>query len=58
MASKRLNITIEEGMYKLIEEAAQELYGGNVSRYLADAGLFYAGILRGQKELEKNPEER
>ena len=40
MASKRLNITIEEGMYKLIEEAAQELYGGNVSRYLADALIY------------------
>lgn len=53
MASKRLNIAIEEGMYGIIEEAAEELYGGNVSRYLADAGLYYAGILRGQKDLEE-----
>ncbi len=58
MASKRLNITIEDGMYDLIEEAAKELYGGNVSRYLADAGLFYAGILRGRKKLEKEQEKR
>jgi hypothetical protein len=42
----------------LIEEAANELYGGNVSRYPADAGLFYAGVLLGQKELEKSTEER
>ncbi|NMA61496.1 MAG: hypothetical protein GX956_06430, partial [Firmicutes bacterium] len=53
MASKRLNITIEEGMYQLIEDAARELYGGNVSRYLADAGLYYAGVLRGQKKPER-----
>jgi hypothetical protein len=54
MASKRLNVTIEEGMYQIIEQAAKELYGGNVSRYLADAGLFYAGILQGKKELAED----
>lgn len=54
MASKRLNVTIEEGMYALIEEAAKELYGGNISRYLADAGLFYAGVLREKKELARS----
>ena len=40
-------------MYQLIEDAARELYGGNVSRYLADAGLYYAGVLRGQKKPER-----
>ena len=52
MATKRLNITIEESAYKLIKEAADELYSGNISRYLTESGLYYAGVLCGQKEVK------
>ncbi len=60
MATKRLNVTIEETTHELIKAAADELYSGNVSRYLADAGPFYAGVLRGRKpstQIESSCEE-
>lgn len=47
--SKRLNITIPVEGYALVEEAAKRYYGGNVSRYLTDAGLYYAGVLAGHE---------
>lgn len=47
--SKRLNITIPVEGYALVEEAAKRYYGGNVSRYLTDAGLYYAGVLAGRE---------
>ncbi|MDI6872089.1 MAG: hypothetical protein QME79_12250 [Bacillota bacterium] len=50
MVSKRLNITIPVEVYELARQAADKHYGGNLSRYLADAGLYYAGVLAGRQE--------
>lgn len=48
MGAKRLNVTIPQEVFELIRKAADERYDGNLSRYLADAGLYYAGVLAGR----------
>lgn len=48
--SKRVNITIPEEVHKLLSAAAEQHYGGNLSRFLADAGVYYAGVIKGRVE--------
>jgi hypothetical protein len=48
-AAKRVNISLPEEVHRLLQQLAGEYYGGNLSRYLADAGMFYAGILAERK---------
>jgi hypothetical protein len=43
--SKRVNISLPEKLHALLQQLATDHYGGNLSRYLADAGLFYGGNL-------------
>lgn len=50
MGAKRLNITVPQEVFELRRRAADEKYEGNLSRFLADAGLYYAGVLAGQQE--------
>lgn len=54
--AKRVNITLPEEVHSLLQKAAQDHYGGNLSRFLADAGMFYAGVLRGIGESQKHHE--
>lgn len=48
--AQRVNITLPEEVHRLLKAVAQEHYGGNFSRFLGDAGMFYAGVLRGGQE--------
>lgn len=48
--AQRVNITLPEQVHQLLREVAEEHYGGNLSRFLSDAGMFYAGVLRGRRE--------
>ncbi len=50
MGAKRLNVTVPQEVFELIRKTADERYEGNLSRYLADAGLYYAGVLAGRLE--------
>ena len=38
--AQRVNITLPAEVHRLLKEVAQERYGGNLSRFLADAGVF------------------
>jgi hypothetical protein len=40
---------LPEEVHALLRGIADECYGGNFSRFLGDAGMFYAGVLRGQQ---------
>ena len=55
MATERRNIIIPEDAFKIIREAADRECGGNLSRYLVNAGLYYARVLKGREE-EKEKE--
>ncbi|NLN18130.1 MAG: hypothetical protein GX162_02475 [Firmicutes bacterium] len=48
--AQRVNITLPAEVHRLLKEVAQERYGGNLSRFLADAGVFYAGAIRATQE--------
>ncbi len=56
MANKRVNISIPEALHDLLKEPADKYYEGNFSRFLTDAGLYYAGILekKEQNNLKKH----
>jgi hypothetical protein len=56
MVTKRVNVTIPGELHEMLREAAETHYGGNLSRYLTDAGLYYAGVLAGRKEQRPAPE--
>ncbi len=55
MGAKRVNITLPAELHKLLKETADEVYSGNLSRYLTDAGLYYAGVLKGQRNEQQDP---
>jgi hypothetical protein len=44
-AAKRVNISLPEEVHKLLQELAEKHYGGNLSRFLTDAGVYFAGRL-------------
>ncbi len=53
VSTKRVNITIPDQVHELAKQKAQELYGGNVSRLMTDALLFYIGVLEGKERGRK-----
>lgn len=57
MAIRRVNVSIPAEVHEQIKDAAEEYYGGNVSRYLSDAGLYYAAVLR-ERHYRRNDKER
>lgn len=44
-SAKRINISLPEEVHQLLQQLAAKHYGGNLSRFLGDAGVFYAGVL-------------
>jgi hypothetical protein len=44
-SNKRVNISIPEEAHSLLESYADKYYEGNFSRFLIDAGMFFAGVL-------------
>jgi len=49
-SSQRVNLTLPQEMHQVLRGIADEHYGGNLSRFLGDAGMYYAGVLRGRRE--------
>lgn len=43
--AKRVNITISEAAHERLRELVDALYGGNFSRFVSDAAIFYAATL-------------
>jgi hypothetical protein len=54
MANKRVNISIPEALHEILKDLSDKYYEGNFSRFLTDAGLYYAGVL--DKREENNSE--
>lgn len=48
-SNKRVNISIPAEAKKLLQDYADQYYEGNFSRFLIDAGLFFAGVLNERK---------
>ncbi len=53
--AKRVNITISEAAHEHLRSLVDTLYGGNFSRFVSDAAIFYAGSISdaGRQEVEK-----
>ncbi len=52
--AKRVNISLPEEVHSLLQQLAGEYYGGNLSRFLGDAGVFYAGVLAERRRAERD----
>lgn len=58
MANKRVNISIPEALHEILKDLGEKYYDGNFSRFLTDAGLYYAGVLEKKVEEEEAAEGR